>query len=57
MSFVKCHEENIVKPCIECINHFRCTEKEFRSCFFNEKQYWNQIIFVDELTSMAMRGG
>lgn len=49
MSFVACHEANKEKLCIECINYFRCRDREFNSCFFSDKEYWNQNIFVDEL--------
>ena len=49
MSFVACHEASKANLCVECVNYFRCREREWRSCFFREKEYWNQIIFVDEL--------
>ena len=52
MSFVACHEANNEKLCIECINYFRCRDREFNSCFFGEKEYWNQIIFMDELEEL-----
>jgi len=49
MSFVACHEASKANLCVECVNYFRCREREWRSCFSREKEYWNQIIFVDEL--------
>ena len=55
MSTISCHEANIEKPCVECINYFKCKDREWRSCFFGEKEYWNQIIFVDELTAFATK--
>lgn len=54
MSFVAIHEASKAKPCVECINKDRCREIEWRSCFFRAKEYWNQIIFVDELTEVIL---
>lgn len=51
MSIILNHEANKIKLCVECINYFRCGDKEWRSCFSREKEYWNQIIFVDELSN------
>ena len=56
MSFVACHEASITKPYIECINYHKCGDKEFNSCFFGEKEYWNQIIFVNDLEDFMTKG-
>lgn len=56
MSFIDCHEANAKWLCIECLNYFRCRDQEFNSCFFGEKEYWNQTIFVDELAGFTNKG-
>jgi len=56
MSFVACHEANKERLCVECINFFKCGEREWRSCFFGEKEYWNQNIFANELEEFLTKG-
>ena len=51
-SFVACDKADAVKPCIECINYHRCGDREWHSCFYGEKEHWNQNIFFDELAEM-----
>ena len=57
MSFVLCHEANNEKLCVECINYFKCGDREWRSCFFGDKEYWNQIIFFNELADFTNNEG
>ncbi len=46
------------KPCVECLNYFKCGDREWRACRLTTRaddraDYWNQVIFVDELMAYA----
>ncbi len=47
-----------LKPCVECINYFKCRDREWRACRLTVRgddraDYWNQVIFGDELMAYA----